>query len=691
MLHSIAFIYRILFTTLKWLISYRWPRWNDPQLLAEIEKFYEKVQLWEASNGRLWTAHRVKSMRLTVTRAFSGHPLPEPLGFSAIEGLPAVLPEFLRQGLKDRDPDAFRLAVTMLSVTRMYMGGEPVSLKDIETPSKAESLDLSPVYQEMISTYRLRTWSPNWVSYHWTAKMGPKGPALAYCVRDALELPDTLVDSLVTLAGRNFDRLLKKLRGLPTDVLSRINSAMGATSQDKILRRISIKPDRECKSRPFAILDYMSQTALRPLHELLFDQLRKIPNDRTFTQGSQLLLSPPPGHSYHSLDLKSATDRFPISSQLEVLRVLIGDDKAAAWANIMVGYPYRLDDKVVYYRAGQPMGAYSSWALFTLTHHVVVHWCAKSLGLKITPETYAILGDDIVIAHDGLASSYRAAMSRLGVEISESKTHVSKDTYEFAKRWFHKGEEISPFPLHGLVENRDRYYAIYETLRQASQRGYPLPNSWQPSQFFSGLLEALGYKGRLVPYILERIQLIHQIPTSSVSPEELAERARAFWMTSRASFSCSWSEQTLSALFGFAASSAWFKEISAEAERIEKRLSEMSDLFIETLTDVLGGSDDQSELEDLFSILPPVAALQERAQQAAEVIDIDVVGEEDESPDNPSVSIWDRAGLLDFTPLPRLHGIVPMRSSTRRAASRSHWALEVSRALRTRGFLVPSK
>lgn len=65
----------------------------------------------------------------------------------------------------------------------------------------------------------------------------------------------------------------------------------------------------------------------------------------------------------------------------------------------------------------------------------------------------------------------------------------------------------------------------------------------------------------------------------------------------------------------------------------------MSNLFIETLSDFLGGPDDQSELEELFCILPPVAALHERAQQASEVMDIDVVGDGDEDPDNPSVSI----------------------------------------------------
>jgi hypothetical protein len=47
---------------------------------------------------------------------------------------------------------------------------------------------------------------------------------------------------------------------------------------------------------------------------------------------------------------------------------------------------------------------------------------------------YILLGDDIVINHDLVSLKYIAIMRRLGVEISPTKTHVSINTYEFAKR-----------------------------------------------------------------------------------------------------------------------------------------------------------------------------------------------------------------------------------------------------------------
>jgi len=41
--------------------------------------------------------------------------------------------------------------------------------------------------------------------------------------------------------------------------------------------------------------------------------------------------------------------------------------------------------------------------------------------------------------------------NRLGIEISLNKTHVSNDTYEFAKRWFKGGREITGLPTRGII------------------------------------------------------------------------------------------------------------------------------------------------------------------------------------------------------------------------------------------------
>jgi hypothetical protein len=52
------------------------------------------------------------------------------------------------------------------------------------------------------------------------------------------------------------------------------------------IRKVTGIQDREGKTRMVAILDYWSQTALRPLHDRLFGILRTIPQDMTFSQGA---------------------------------------------------------------------------------------------------------------------------------------------------------------------------------------------------------------------------------------------------------------------------------------------------------------------------------------------------------------------------------------------------------------------
>lgn len=71
---------------------------------------------------------------------------------------------------------------------------------------------------------------------------------------------------------------------------------------------------------------------------------------------------------------------------------------------------------------GQPLGYYSSWGLFSLSHHILVWVAAKKATLfrrKFTD--YALLGDDIVIADQKVAEEYRKIMDYLGVEISIQK------------------------------------------------------------------------------------------------------------------------------------------------------------------------------------------------------------------------------------------------------------------------------
>jgi hypothetical protein len=136
----------------------------------------------------------------------------------------------------------------------------------------------------------------------------------------------------------------------------------------------------------------------------------------------------------------------------EVLEGGFTKEFVSHWANIMVGYPFDSVKGKVSYRAGNPMGAYSSWASFAVAHHFVVFDCCEELGISWKTAQYVILGDDVLIGDSRLAAAYRSRIYSLGVEVSIEKTLVSCDTLEFAKRYIHKGEEITPFPLSAVVD-----------------------------------------------------------------------------------------------------------------------------------------------------------------------------------------------------------------------------------------------
>lgn len=184
-----------------------------------------------------------------------------------------------------------------------------------------------------------------------------------------------------------------------------------------------------------AILDFWSQTALAPLHSAVGKVLARLsPNDCTFDQ-KQFARALPLSGPYYSFDLSNATDRMPLLLQKAVLARMIGATKAEAWARILVGYEYdtNVQPSSVRYAAGQPMGAYSSWPIMALTHHFIVQLAA--LRARVDDyRGYALLGDDLVLTDERVAREYQELLRILDMPYSAAKTHVSIDTYEFAKR-----------------------------------------------------------------------------------------------------------------------------------------------------------------------------------------------------------------------------------------------------------------
>lgn len=55
-------------------------------------------------------------------------------------------------------------------------------------------------------------------------------------------------------------------------------------------------------------------------------------------------------------------------------------------------------------------------------------------------------------------------MSELGVEVNLAKSHISEEMFEFAKRVFLNGVEISPFPISALPNTISRSWTLVEVM-----------------------------------------------------------------------------------------------------------------------------------------------------------------------------------------------------------------------------------
>jgi len=235
-----------------------------------------------------------------------------------------------------------------------------------------------------------------------------------------------------------------------------------------VLRSLSIVNDTEGKSRVIAIGDYWSQTSLKPLHNALLRALLGW-GECDVTFGQSIAPFGQPDQTYYSFDLSAATDRIPKELYSQIINHAYGFEAYKAWKAVKVQIPFRYQGSDFHYKTGQPKGLYSSWTLLAHAHHLLVRYSAALVEIRDFRD-YRILGDDVVIRNDQVAASYLSVMTSLGIGISKEKTLVSKDSFEFAKRFFYKGEEVTGYPVSSL--NSSNWLNYVNTIRVAIERGY---------------------------------------------------------------------------------------------------------------------------------------------------------------------------------------------------------------------------
>lgn len=452
-----------------------------------------QVRYWYSTKGFLWTIAHIKSIRLHITRYICGQPLLEPQGSVGIyaSGLPKGVDPLLGFLSTNRGRS---FVLTLLNISRCLPGTKK---PDLSTITDSWSGYISYQLREFIPLFIELNNIPRFESKFTlldmmnSNKSGPLGVTTQTSVLQAYHALQNLGPDLANITGGDkgvldlgsFTRVLTPIlkplhawRDLSLRKLNLLSQIFHSRSPSLVtyLRKLSIVNDPEGKARIICIFDYWSQLGLKGIHNWAFDILRQLPCDRTFDQDPFMIKKEGP---YYSVDLTAATDRFPLELQRLLLENLSSKAVADSWARILSSQDVYVPwlNSTVKYAAGQPMGAYSSWAVFALTHHLVVQFSAHSVG-KTGFADYMLLGDDIVIADKAVAEKYISVLSELGVGISLHKTHVSDDTYEFAKRWIKKGVEISGIPLRGLISSGKKYYLLAPMLLH-------LINTIHPSEY----------------------------------------------------------------------------------------------------------------------------------------------------------------------------------------------------------------
>ncbi|XP_074566475.1 uncharacterized protein LOC141823102 [Curcuma longa] len=248
------------------------------------------------------------------------------------------------------------------------------------------------------------------------------------------------------------------------------------------------------KRRLFAIGNYVRQRLLHPVHSWAMRVLSRIPNDGTFNQEGPIhRLSRFCPTDVLSFDLSSATDRWPVLVLTEIFGCFFGQETALCvvngtlWCNVFhIHRPLLRKARFVYFAAGQPLGYYGSWALFSLSHHFMVWLAAWYVYPRRTApfRKYALLGDDIVIADRAVAERYKALLDTMDVSISESKSIDSKTgALEFAKQFWVDRVQVNLTPvsakailasssLIGLCQLAEKYNLSMRCLVRLAGAGY---------------------------------------------------------------------------------------------------------------------------------------------------------------------------------------------------------------------------
>lgn len=464
--------------------------------LRQLHAFLVHIQNMNRHHGPAHVVKYLKTSQLAIQKAIAGTPVSSlnqldpslPFPGLATCGLPKFIPvRDRRLILCNSSPSVIRWWLTLYSVYRVIYVPGTLKLSTITDPMTVSLESVNRVAEEIIYIINpsnfdtTRFFGKARFLFLESASATTRVSWLGF-IADVVPLAAHnhlhLILDFLRLSGNNhlagFLNYIAKNSYLVNDFV--MQDALGMLNRQ--IGSLQTKKEAAGKVRVFAMVDAWTQSALKPLHEMLFTFLKTLPNDGTFNQHASvrrcMVKVAVTGQSF-GYDLSAATDRLPLALQTQIIDKII-PGFGSLWAKLLVSRGYVIKSKefdvndTLHYAVGQPMGAYSSWAMLAVTHHYIAQLAAirflkksgtlpqESSKFWITdphelqtarlPSSwytgYEVLGDDIVFFEEGVAQEYLLIMEELGVPINLSKSVIATNqTFEFAKVTGHAGHHVA--------------------------------------------------------------------------------------------------------------------------------------------------------------------------------------------------------------------------------------------------------
>jgi len=408
------------------------------------EPFKDLVLKWLKCSGEEWTVKRLKALKVDLFRMKAGLPPLTWVRKNRDGKWRGVLGSLFRWA--SRSDENFRKVVQVLMCYTVFQHSKP-SASQVKKFTSALAADPPQISEEWLADFgksvnrgarRLpvdRDELNSLVVYRGSPSKRKPSVGLRSVAQDS-----NILDDLWLFESDWGDYLRRKYHGLFEPVLRGLDhrpvqTPFGGFANDCdptqiIGGKIAFIQEPGLKLRSVASPFLVYQLALRPFGKAVYRLARRLPWDCTHEQGKPILTLQDhlrKGKTVHSVDLSSATDYFPLEVQVKAMRSLFGSIPDIDLFQALSQATWISPIGPVRWRRGQPLGLFPSFAVFTVTHGMLL----KHLLHGHYKGQFFVLGDDVVILDDKLYDKYIKCLSDWCCPYSPDKSISSNQICEF--------------------------------------------------------------------------------------------------------------------------------------------------------------------------------------------------------------------------------------------------------------------